>query len=611
MSQCSANNNGGLISFLQMDVLSAGIYLFYAFTTYYIARFIYNLIFGQSFMWKPVKSFDVSKRESTPLNKWVEETRKNPQGRQMIECTNPGTGETLCAPIPAMNAKDVEDRIVLAKKVFEQSWGKTTFEQRKRVLLTLLDNILKHKHQIVALSCKDTGKTLLEAHLGEVVMTCEKIRWLVTRGEQFLSPENRHVPLMMIYKLAEIRYLPLGVIGMIVPWNYPFQNAIGAIIAALFTGNSVVIKVSEWATWSSVELYEQLVQDALIKSGFSPDIVQFVVGFGEAGNALSKSKNVNHVFFIGSPEVGKRVMQAACENLTPVTLELGGKDPFIVCDDADIDMAVDVGVRSALYNCGQNCVASERFYVHEKVYDEFIKKTVDIVKNLRQRPTCVKDTVLTEDEVSDIGAMTMSTSIERIEKVIQEAVKQGAKLLCGGKRNTKLKGQFLEPTVLVDVTNDMGVVQDEVFGPVVTIVKWKTDEEVVKLANGTCYGLGSYVFSNNPKRAEKIGDQLVSGLTMINDYGVSYLIQDLPFGGVKVSGFGRFNGPEGLRAFCVQKSFVKNRFPFSIPPPKVMRYPTETYGHMLVAHFVDFLYGPWSGKPLALLNLLRAVVLKK
>ncbi|KAF0982932.1 hypothetical protein FDP41_010911 [Naegleria fowleri] len=610
-SSSSSSSSGGMISnLLRMDVLTFGQYALYTIIGYYVISFVYKLIFGRSYMWKNVKPFDTRLRASTPLKEWVEKTRKNPQGRQMIECTNPGTMEPLCERVPAMNAQDVEERIGIAKKAFE-TWSKTSFDDRKRVLLHLLDNILKHKHEIVAKSCKDTGKTLFEAHLGEVVMTCEKIRWLTTRGQQFLEPETRHVPLMMIYKVGQVHYLPLGVIGMIVPWNYPFQNAINAVIAALFAGNSVVIKVSEWATWSSVELYEELVQDALVKAGFSPDIVQFIVGFGEAGNALAKSKNVSHVFFIGSPEIGKRVMLAAAENLTPVTLELGGKDPLIVCDDADIDIAVDVAVRASLYNCGQNCVAAERLYVHEKIHDRFVAKTLEVVKGLRQRPTCPKDCALSDDEVNDIGAMTMTTSIEKIEKVIEEAVKGGAKLLHGGKRNPKLKGQFLEPTVLVNVKNDMSVVQDEVFGPVVVIVKWKDDDEVIQMANGTCYGLGSYVFSGNPKRAEAMGRRLYAGLTMINDYGLSYLIQDLPFGGVKVSGFGRFNGPEGLRAFTVQKSFVTNRFPINIPPPKLIRYPTEKYAHMVVAHLVDLLYGPWTGTLGALTRLISTFIRKK
>ncbi|EFC39741.1 aldehyde dehydrogenase [Naegleria gruberi] len=593
-----------------MSVFTFGQYAIYTVIGYMVIKFIYKLIFGRSYMWKQVKPFDTKKRLSTPLQEWVATTRKNPQGRQMIPCTNPGTGEELCDPVPAMNTQDVEERISSAKKAFE-GWSKTSFEDRKRVLLHLLDNILKHKHEIVAKSCKDTGKTMFEAHLGEVVMTCEKIRWLTTRGEQFLSPETRHVPLMMIYKVATVQYLPLGVIGMIVPWNYPFQNAINAIIAALFAGNSVVIKVSEWATWSSVELYEHLVQDALIKAGFSPDTVQFIVGFGEAGNALAKSKNTSHVFFIGSPEIGKKVMMAATENLTPVTLELGGKDPFIVCEDANVDIAVDVAIRASLYNCGQNCIAAERLYVHEKIHDKFVAKAVELMKSLRQRPTCTKDCALEPEEINDIGAMTMSTSIEKIEKVIQDAVKGGAKLVLGGKRNPNLKGQFLEPTLLTEVKNDMNVVQDEVFGPVVTIVKWKDEEEVIGMANSTCYALGSYVFAGDQKRAERIGNRLVAGLTMVNDYGLSYLIQDLPFGGVKVSGFGRFNGPEGLRAFTIQKSFVTNRFPIDMPPPKLIRYPTEGYAHMVVAHLVDFLYGPWTGTVGSLFRLVGALMGKK
>jgi acyl-CoA reductase-like NAD-dependent aldehyde dehydrogenase len=548
-------------------------------------------------------------RTILPLVTWSKQKIENGKNVRMIECVNPGTMEKLCDDVAAMDEQDVKLRVDASRKVQQEVWCKTSFAERRRVMKIIMQHILDNKHEIAKTSCLDSGKTLFEAHLGEIMLSCEKIRYLINFGEEDLKPESRRVPLFMIMKKAQVEYHPLGVIGMIVPWNYPFHNVLGSLVTSLFAGNGVVVKVSEWTTYSLVHCFERILHEALIKAGYNPDLIGFVVGYGDTGAHLIRS-GVDHVFFIGSPATGKKVMATAAENLTPLTLELGGKDAFIICEDTDLDNAVDYALRSIFINCGQNCVAAERFYVHEKIYDKFVQAAVEQTKKLRQGPTnCSKIDGFTEDEMFEMGAMTMKGEVERIEKMINEAVERGAKLEIGGKRNTELKGDFMLPTILTNVSQEMKIVQEEVFGPVMLVIKWKDDEEVIKMANGTPFGLGSYVFCKNYTRAHYIANKLIAGVTMVNDYGVFYLIQSLPFGGTKISGFGKFGGREGLRAFSNQKAFITDRFPIQMTVPPFMRYPTRPFSHLIVADAVDLLYGnDLSAKVKHLYRLIKNII---
>ncbi|KAL0487064.1 aldehyde dehydrogenase [Acrasis kona] len=536
-------------------------------------------------------------RSSPSLKDWAS-TYQYDDNTKFIKCFDPGNMESLCEDVPCMSADIVKFRIKVAHKIQKEIWGATNFNERRIVLNELLKKIIENKHQIAVASCRDSGKTLFEAYLGEVLTTCEKIRYIVEYGEEALQTEQRRVPLALFTKKAQVEYHPLGVIGMIVPWNYPFHNILGSLVTALYTGNAVVIKVSEWVTWSLVHVFEDIIHSALIDCGYSPDIVQFVIGYGDAGEAVIRG-GVDHVFFIGSPETGKRVMRAAADTLTPVTLELGGKDPFIICQDANYDIALEIAVRSIFINCGQNCVASERFYVHEDIYEKFVKDAVDRVKVLRQgHPDGGRNVV-------DCGAMTMTGQIEKIEQLVKEAVNGGAQVRIGGQRNIEQKGQFYKPTIITGLTPEMRICKEECFGPVMLVIPWRRDQDVIEMANSTEFGLGSYVFSKDYKRAHWISSQLVAGVTMVNDYGLFYLIQSLPFGGAKTSGFGKFGGVEGLRAFCRVKSFVTDRFAFQMAVPAFISYPTREDSHKVIAKAVDLIYG-W--RPWALIEMLKIII---
>jgi len=425
---------------------------------------------------------------------------------------------------------------------------------------------------------------VVDGSFGEVLTTCEKLQWTITHGENALKPEYRAVSPIMMHKRARVEYVPLGVLGAIIPWNYPFHNMLGQLISALFAGNAIVIKVSEQACWSS-DYYGKIVKEALRSLGHSPDLVQVVTGYGETGSALTLS-GIDKLTFIGSPEVGKLVMRDASKNLTPVVLELGGKDAAIVCEDCDFNQVVQLALRGTFQNCGQNCIGLERIVALEGVYDRLVATMDKLVNGLRQGPPL-------EGEY-DCGAMTMGPGqITNIQNLVDDAVAKGARLLAGGKTNPAYPSKsFFMPTLLVDVTSDMQIAQKEVFGPVMVIFKAKDDADAIRIVNSCAYGLGSSVFSLNSARAERLAAAVRTGMCNINDFGVNYLCQSLPFGGVNISGFDRFAGIEGLRGCCVLRAVTTDRFPgvrTTIPPP--LQYPVKARGFQFSKSLITMFYG--------------------
>lgn len=336
----------------------------------------------------------------------------------------------------------------------------------------------------------------------------------------------------------------------------------------------MVGKVSEHTSWSA-EYFGRIVQMALAAHGHDPNLCQTITGFGEAGAALVADPLVDKIIFTGSPGVGRMVMAGAAPHLKPVILELGGKDPMVFCEDIKMADVVPWALRGCFQNSGQNCCGIERIFVYESIYNDFLKVIQPKVEALRQGiplATCGANGDV------DCGAMVMEGQIAIIQELIDDAVKKGAKLHCGGKRNKSLEGQFYEPTLISGITQEMRISHEEVFGPVmsVSMVPNDDDDKCVELVNNCPFGLGSCVYSGNQLRGEKIGQQIRSGMFTVNDFGVNYMIQALPFGGIKESGFGRFAGPEGLRACCAERSMVVDRIPgvrTSIPPP--INYPID------------------------------------
>ncbi|XP_052190396.1 aldehyde dehydrogenase 22A1 [Diospyros lotus] len=515
-----------------------------------------------------------------------------------IPCYEPATMKFL-GYLPALKPDEVKEHVALARKA-QKIWAKSMFKQRRQFLRILLKYIIEHQELICEISSRDTGKTMVDASLGEIMTTCEKITWLLSEGERWLRPEYRSCGRSMLHKRSKVEFYPLGVIGAIVSWNYPFHNIFNPMLAAIFSGNSIVIKVSEHASWSGC-FYIRIIQAALAAVGAPENLVDVITGFAETGEALASS--VDKVIFVGSPGVGRMIMRNVARTLIPVTLELGGKDAFIVCEDVDVPHVAQIAVRAALQSSGQNCAGAERFYVHQKIYSSFLAEVVKIVKSVTAGPPL--------DGKYDMGAICMQEHSEKLQNLVNDAKDKGAEIVARGSVGNigaDAVDQYFPPTVIVNVNHTMKLLQEEAFGPIMPIMKFSSDEEAIKLANDSKYGLGCAVFSGSQQRAKQIASQIHCGVAAINDFASTYMCQSLPFGGVKESGFGRFAGVEGLRACCLVKSVVEDRWwPFVktvIPTP--IQYPVAEHGFKFQESLVEALYSLniWD-RLRALVNVLK------
>lgn len=491
--------------------------------------------------------------------------------------------------IPSMTKKDV-DEIVARSHVAQEQWKMSSFKTRRLLMRTMQRFISENIDNCARVAVRDSGKTMLDACVGEVLTTVEKLTWLANSGEQYLLPEHRDTGRMMIMKTARVEFDPLGVIAAIVPWNYPFHNVFNPVSAALFSGNSIVIKVSEYASWS-IDYYKRVIDACLDAVNAPRDLVQFVVGYKEAGGALVEA-DVNKIIFVGSPEVGAIVARNASKNLTPVVLELGGKDPFVICDDADVDAILQTAARGVWGNMGQNCAGPERFFVYESVHDEFSEKIAALTESLTTGASLGNPFV-------DCGAICMGPNqLKKYQELVDDAVAKGARCLTGGYipkgRDALTKGSFYPPTVIANVPENAIIAQEEIFGPIMCIFKVKgdNDEEAVRMANNCDFALSSTAFSGNADRARRIGRQLNAGMQACNDLeGCTYMNQSLPFGGCKKSGYDRFAGPEGLRGLCNIRSICEDRISFirnAIPPP--MHYPATGVGFQFASGLLRMFY---------------------
>jgi acyl-CoA reductase-like NAD-dependent aldehyde dehydrogenase len=524
----------------------------------------------------PLITVEMTAAESTDNGVTSEPVKQieimDPAKKDKIQCFDPSTKQRL-GDVVAMTPAQVHDVCVKAAAA-QKTWSKTTFAQRRAVLRTIQKYIVHHIDDICRVSTRDSGKPVVDALLGEVLTTCEKIRCIVAWGELWLEPDRRPTGPMFLHKKAVVEYVPMGVLAPIAPWNYPFHNVMNHIISGIFSGNAVVGKVSEHTSWSSA-YFGKIVQTALCQHGHNPDLVQTITGYGDAGAALVADPLTDKIIFTGSPAIGRKVMETAAKHLKPIILELGGKDAMVIMEDCKLPAVVPWVMRGCFQNCGQNCVGVERVLVYESLYDAFLADVKVKVAALRQGiplVTCGSDADV------DCGSMVMDAQLDMVQELVDDAVKNGARILTGGKRAAKLNGQFYEPTIVCDVTPDMRIFQEELFGPVMTVIKVPNNDDAACLAmvNDSDFGLGSSVYCGDQKRGLALGRQIRSGMLCINDFGSNYLIQSLPFGGVKESGFGRFAGIEGLRACCLERAIVTDRIPgirTSIPPP--IDYPID------------------------------------
>ena len=375
-------------------------------------------------------------------------------------------------------------------------------------------------------------------------------------------------------KKLVIRHVPVGVVGVIGPWNYPIANSFGDCIPALMAGNSVILKPSEVTPLSSL-----LMADMMRECGLPEDVFQVATGDGSTGAALIGQ--VDCVMFTGSSRTGKAVMQAAAEALVPCYLELGGKDPMIVCADADLERAANAATFYSMNNGGQVCISVERCYVEAPIYDEFVARVTDKVRALRQGEPTGIGTV-------DVGAVIFPPQLDIVDEHVRDAVAKGAKVLTGGHPHSE-RGRYYEPTVLVDVDHSMRLMQEETFGPTLPIMKIANPEEGVRLANDSAYGLQASVWTGDADRGEELARRIEAGVVCVNDAQINYSALNLPMGGWKSSGLGTRHGSGGIRKYTkTQSLLVTRRAPFKREPFMFPYKPRQT---MLLRRFYKLLYG--------------------
>lgn len=417
-------------------------------------------------------------------------------------------------------------------------------KERIQEIYKIRDYIIQNKETLIDQIIQETGKSRFDALTSEIFEIVDVIDVVSKTAEQHLQDEKVSTPLVLLGKTSKVVYQPLGVVLVITPWNYPLYQMLVPSIYAFIAGNAVLIKPSEATPLKG------LVEKMLIECGFIKGAIQVVYGGKETGKQLIDQKP-HKIHFTGSTRAGKEIMKQAAEYLIPVDLELGGKDASIVFEDVNLERTVNGVMWGALTTGGQSCTSIERLYVHASIYDAFVSMLVDKTKKLRT-PTSNSD--ITQPDSYDVGCIVTERQLNTIDQHVKDAVQKGAKVLCGGQKKEGLNCYL--PTVLVDVTDDMLVMVDETFGPVIPVVKFTSEQEVIQKANNSIYGLSASVWSKDLKRAERVAKALNVGNVSINSHMITEANPNLPFGGTKQSGIGRYKGKWGFHTFSNIKSIV-------------------------------------------------------
>jgi acyl-CoA reductase-like NAD-dependent aldehyde dehydrogenase len=450
---------------------------------------------------------------------------------------DPATSQPF-ADVSLLDAAQADEAMAAAHAAFP-AWRRTSFAERRRLLDRLREAILAHADELAALIQREQGKPLAEARVAEVLTSLDALRHLSEHAEDVLREDVLEAQqLLLAHKHARLVYAPIGVVLAVKPWNYPWVQALPVVGAALVAGNTVVLKPAPATTLTGLML-GRLAREA----GFPDGVVNVVAVDDTVASQLVEDPRVGKIVFTGSVATGKKVMAAAAKNLTPLVLELGGKDPAVVCRDADLDRAARGIVWAAFMNAGQTCASVERVYVEREVADAFTVKVLEETRRLR-----------TGRSGGDVGPMTMERQRSVVEAHVRDAVAKGARVLLGGEREVG-PGFFYPPTVLAEVDHTMTVMREETFGPVLPIMAVDSIDDAIRLANDSPYGLTASGWTRSGETARRLQAELVAGVVSINDHVSAYAEPTAPWGGVRWSGFGRMHGLLGLREM-VQPRYV-------------------------------------------------------
>src|SRR5258707_1406453 len=460
---------------------------------------------------------------------------------------DPATGEEI-GSAPLTMPEDVARAVGRARGA-QSAWAGASFRERGRVIMKARRIVLKELEEIARLITRETGKPVSEAIAMEIVPTLDLMHYVARHTGSLLRRDR--IGLGMYGWMGRYSYTvckPLGVVGIISPWNFPWATPLDEVVMVLMAGNAVVIKASELTPLTGLKI-----KDVFARAKLAEGLLQVVTGDGSTGAALVGA-GVDKIMFTGSVATGKRVAEAAAKYLTPVVLELGGKDPMIVLDDANISNAARGAVWGAFANAGQACASVERCYVHESIAELFIAEVVAETKRLRQS--------VGAETTADLGSMTSERQLLAVQKHVDQAIDKGATALTGGDRVAGTAAPFFPPTVLIKVNHDMDVMREETFGPVLPIMTFKTDEEAVRLANDSVYGLTASVWTGSIARGKRLAERIDAGTVMVNEVLYTHGIASTPWGGVKQSGLGRTHGRAGLLELVSAQHIHINRLGF-------------------------------------------------
>ncbi|MDP3093863.1 MAG: aldehyde dehydrogenase family protein [bacterium] len=443
-----------------------------------------------------------------------------------LTSTNPAKNYEIVGSINISTAEEIEKKVTAAQKV-KTAWKKLGIAKRTKLLWPVHERLLKGRKEIRDIVIKETGKAKDDVE-SEMDRYAKTFRWFLENGEKSLADEITYEDGKSVHKII---YEPLGVTAVIIPWNQPYGMFVWGVIPNLIAGNPVILKHSEECPLTG-RLIEKLVNDCRLP----PGVFSEIYGDGRIGEMLLR-QNIDLIWFTGSSKAGKAIYKIAADKFIKVVLEMGGSNPGIIFDDADVDKFIDKIYTKRFRNCGQTCDALKRLIVHRSLFDEVVEKIKRVVET-----KIVGDP---ENSKTDIGSLVAQRQLDLLEAQVNDAVKKGAKVITGGKRPMGLKGAYYLPTILTNIKRNMRVWQEETFGPVLAIVPFKTEKEAVELANDSKYGLGSLIFTKDSKRALRVASQIQSGTVEINN--ANHWLACNPFGGYKESGMGREHGKHGFQ----------------------------------------------------------------